>query len=80
MTAHVPESVSNSVSRTSVSPTYCRRVAVTGVVGAICQRPLSGSPSSAAKQAAVSISGSHSQSMEPFRPTSAAVSQSPMSA
>ena len=39
-----------------------------------------GLPSSAAKQAPESNRGQHSQSIEPSRPTSAAVSQSPISA
>jgi hypothetical protein len=42
--------------------------------------PLSASPSSAAKQAAESKRGQHNQSIEPSRPTKAAVLQSPMSA
>ena len=40
--------------------------------GAISQRPCSGVPSSAAKQASESKRGQHSQSIEPSRPTSAA--------
>jgi hypothetical protein len=48
--------------------------------GAICQRPWSDVPSNAAKQASESKRGQHSQSIDPFSPTSAAVSQSPMSA
>jgi hypothetical protein len=44
------------------------------------QKPLSGVPSSAAKQAGESKRGQHSQSIEPLRPTSAAVRQSPTSA
>ena len=43
-------------------------------------RAISGVPSNAAKQAAESKRGQQSQSMEPVRDTSAAVSQSPMSA
>jgi len=50
------------------------------VAGAICQRPLLASPSSAAKHAAESKRGQQSQSTEPVLETSAAVSQSPMSA
>jgi hypothetical protein len=42
------------------------------------QRPLSGVPSSAAKQAAESNRGMHNQSIEPSRPTSAAVCMFPM--
>src|ERR1700733_1008697 len=48
--------------------------------GAICQRPCSRPPSSAAKQAAESKRGKHNQSIDPSRPTSAAVWQSPISA
>ena len=48
--------------------------------GAISQRPCSGVPSRAAKQAPESKRGKQSQSIEPSRPTSAAVSQSPMRA
>jgi len=44
-----------------------------GSVGAISQRPCSGVPSSAAKQAAESKRGRQSQSIEPARETSAAV-------
>ena len=48
--------------------------------GAISQRPCSGVPSSAAKQASESKRGQHSQSIEPSRATSAALLQSPISA
>ena len=51
-----------------------------GSLGAISQRPLSDFPSRAAKHAAESKRGQHSQSMEPSRPTKAAVLQSPISA
>ena len=47
--------------------------------GAISQRPCFSVPRSAAKQASESKAGQHSQSIDPFRPTSAAVSQSPIS-
>ena len=47
--------------------------------GAISQRPCLSVPSSAAKQASESNAGQHSQSIDPSRPTSAAVSQSPIS-
>jgi hypothetical protein len=73
-----PSSVSSSVSRTSVPGRYRRRTARTGTVGAICHRPCSTVPRSAAKQAAESKRGMQSQSMEPSRPTSAAVWQFPM--
>ena len=48
--------------------------------GEISQRPLSGVPSRAAKQAPESKRGQQSQSTEPSRETSAAVWPSPMSA
>jgi hypothetical protein len=48
--------------------------------GAMRQRPLSAEPSNAAKHAGLSNLGQHSQSIEPFRPTRAAVWQSPISA
>ena len=44
------------------------------------QRPWSDLPSTAAKQALLSKRGQQSQSMEPLRPTSAAVVQSPIRA
>jgi hypothetical protein len=70
--------VSNSVSNTSVSSRYRRRTAVTLPAGAIVQWPFSSSPSSAAKMAPESNRGTQSQSMEPFRPTSADVCVSAM--
>ena len=48
--------------------------------GASSQRPCSGVPSSAAKQAPESKRGKQHQSIEPSRPTSAAVCRSPISA
>ena len=48
--------------------------------GAIRQWPLFSSPSNAAKQAAESKRGQHNQSIEPLRPTRAAVLQSEISA
>jgi Glycosyl hydrolases family 15 len=48
--------------------------------GLMSQRPCSGVPSKAAKQASESKRGQHSQSMLPSRPTRAAVSLSPMRA
>ena len=44
------------------------------------QNPFSGVPSSAEKHAGESKRGQHSQSIEPLRPTSEAVWQSPISA
>jgi hypothetical protein len=48
-------------------------------VGLISHRPFLFVPNKAAKQASESKAGQHSQSIEPSRPTSAAVSQSPIS-
>src|SRR5262245_7279712 len=53
---------------------------VVGLRGAMIQRPFADVPSSAAKQASESNRGHDSQSIEPLRPTSAALSQSPMMA
>ena len=75
-----PSSVSYRVSRISVPGRYFRLTRKFSAVGAIRQRPLSGVPSSAAKQASESNRGQHSQSIEPSRETSAAVSQSPINA
>jgi hypothetical protein len=74
-----PVSVSCSVSRTSVSRLYRRRVR-NFPLGASSQRPRVSSDTSAAKHAPESNRGRHSQSIEPFRPTSAAVWVSPISA
>ncbi len=73
MTRTAPASVSNSVSRISVPSRYRRRVHSSFATGAISQRPCPASPSKAAKHAPESKRGMHSQSMEPSRPTSAAV-------
>ena len=51
-----------------------------GATARASQRPLSGPPSSAAKQAPESKRGKQSQSIEPSRSTSAAVCRSPRSA
>ena len=75
-----PSSVSKRVSRISVSCAVFPADAKLFRRGAIRQRPLSGVPSSAAKQASESNRGQHSQSIEPSRETSAAVSQSPIRA
>lgn len=80
ITRTVPSGVSHSVCRTSVSSRYCRRVASPAPTGATRQLPLSSLPSSAAKHAAESNLGRQSQSTEPSRPISAAVSRSPTSA
>jgi hypothetical protein len=46
----------------------------------IRQRPFSGEPNRAAKQAGLSKRGQHNQSIDPVLLTSAAVRQSPISA
>ena len=74
-----PSVVSKSVSSTSVPARYRRSVRVTSPAGAICQRPWLSSPSRAAKHAPESNRGRQSQSIDPLRPTSAAVRMSPMS-
>ena len=61
-----------------VPPVPSARV-VCSAVGAIRQKPWLSSPSSRAKHASESNRGRHSQSMEPSRPTIAAVWVSPMS-
>ncbi len=82
--ATVPVAVVNTVSRISVWSRYARVAGGAGApspaCGAIFQRPLSALPSNAAKQAAESKRGRHSQSMLPSRATSADVWQSPISA
>lgn len=75
-----PSAASNSVSSTSVPGRYRRVARGAGSAGASSQRPCSGALSSAAKQAGLSKRGQHSQSIEPSRATSAAVSQSPIKA
>jgi hypothetical protein len=74
----VPSAVSNSVSSTSVSSRYRRRTASTSLAGAMVQWPFSSFPSSAAKMAPESNRGTHSQSIEPLRPTRAEVCVSAM--
>jgi len=76
----IPPSVSKRVSRISVSARYRREAARPPCCGAMSQRPLSGVPSNAAKQASESNRGQHSQSIDPSRPTSAALRQSPIRA
>ena len=61
-------------------PGTARRVPRISPIGAIFQRPFSSSPSRAAKQRAESKRGRQSQSIEPSRPTSAAVCVSPIRA
>jgi len=75
-----PSSVWNVVSSTSVSPWYCRSTRWTPPAGASCQRPWSAVPRSEANTAPESNRGTHSQSIDPSRPTRAAVWVSPMSA
>ena len=72
--------ISNSVSSTSVSPRYRRRIVVLSSWGVMSQRPCSGVPSSAAKQAGESKRGRQSQSRDPWREISAAVWVSPINA
>jgi predicted component of type VI protein secretion system len=80
MSVTTPSAVSKRVSRMSEWPRY-RRVARAAVsAGAMIQRPCSDVPSSAAKHASESKRGQQSQSSDPLRATSAAVSQSPISA
>src|SRR5947207_14339041 len=59
---------------------YRRDACTLSAVGVTDQKPLSGLPSRAAKTAPESKRGQHSQSIEPSRPTRAAVSQSPIRA
>ena len=75
-----PVDVVKVVSRTSESPRYRRVVRRVSCAGAISHRPCSGVPSSAQKHAASSKRGTQSQSMEPSRPTRAAVRRLPISA
>ena len=79
-TAALPLAVLNSVSRMRVPGRYRRLTARDGSLGAISQRPCSAFPSRVAKHAAESKRGQHNQSIEPSRPTKAAVLQSPISA
>jgi hypothetical protein len=76
VTRTLPSSVSQIDSSTIVSSRYRRRVALPPASGAIRQRPASGPPNSAANDAAESNRGRHSQSIEPFVLTSAAVCRS----
>ena len=80
VTVAAPSSVSNRVSRISVSGRYRRLTRGASAAGRMSQRPFSGEPSKAAKHAAESKRGQHSQSTEPSRATSTAVSQSPTKA
>jgi hypothetical protein len=77
MSTATPVGVSKVVSRMSVPDRYWRRLDQTPS-GAISQRPCSALPSKAAKHAGESNRGQQSQSIEPPRLTSAAVSPSPM--
>ncbi len=63
-----------------LSARYARLIASAWPCGASVHVPFSSSPTSAAKHAAESKRGRHSQSIEPSRDTSAAVLVSPMSA
>src|SRR6266478_38667 len=64
MTRAVPLSVLKSVSRISVPSRYRRDTSCTGSDGHISQWPCSSVPSSAAKHAAESVRGRHSQRSE----------------
>ena len=77
-TLTAPVSDSHSVSSTSVCGRYRRLPSQASMRGATIQRPCSGVPSSAAKQAPESKRGKQAQSIEPSRPTSAAVWRSPI--
>ena len=78
ISATLPSLVSKIVSRIIVPGRYCRRMRTGGSAGAMRQRPLSGVPTRAAKQAGLSKRGQHSQSIEPSRLTRAALWQSPI--
>jgi hypothetical protein len=80
ITRTLPVAVVCVVSRTNVSPQYVRAGAVAAPAGASSQRPLAASPRSAVKTASESKRGRQSQSIDPLRPTSAAVPRSPISA
>ena len=79
----VPVAVSNSVSSTSESARYHRRVARMASAppaGAIFQKPWASSPRSREKHDGESKCGRHIQSTDPSIPTRAAVCRSPMTA
>ncbi len=80
VTRTAPEPVSKSVSSTIEPGRYRRETFRTSTdsPGATFHRPFSGVPSRAAKHAPESNRGTHSQSIDPSRPTSAAVRQSPI--
>src|ERR1700722_3214984 len=75
-----PSAVVKPVSRIKGLFRYRRVIFTSFCVGAINHLPCSGPPRSAQKHALLSKRGAHSQSIEPSRPTSAAVSQFPMTA
>ena len=75
-----PLCVVNVVSRIIVPGRYRRETDATSSFGHSFQKPFSAVPSNAAKHAGEANEGQHSQSMDPSRLTSAAVSQSPMTA
>ena len=75
-----PSSVLKTVSSTMVPSRYARLTCGAGSAGWMRHRPWSEVPSRAAKQALLSKRGQHSQSMDPLRPTRAALVQSPISA
>jgi predicted acylesterase/phospholipase RssA len=73
-----------AVSTPALGARHFKSVEITDELGAMSQRPFSAVPSRAAKHAAESNRDQHSQSIEqsiePSRPTKAAVLQSPISA
>ena len=76
-TSATPSGVTKRVIRTFVSGTYIWRVAASPVAP-ILKRPPLRSSRIAANSDGESKRGRQSQSIEPFRPTSAAVCRSPM--
>ncbi len=80
MTLTTPSAVSKRVSRIVEPSRYARVTRTSPATGAIRQRPWSGVPSRAAKQAGLSKRGMPIQSIEPSRATSATVSWLPISA
>jgi hypothetical protein len=76
----IPEDVSNVVSRIKVCSRYFRVTLYGRSFGAMRHLPFFLLPNNAAKHAGEEKFGQQSQSIEPFNPTSAAVSQSPINA
>jgi hypothetical protein len=76
----MPVAVSKQVSRINVRSRYRREILLLVFFGASSHLPFCSVPINAAKQAGEEKSGQHNQSIDPFFPTSAAVSQSPIRA